>query len=105
MMDTSLLSDVVVYSVQVACVVAIGGALASIVRIDAADVRYFYWRALLALCLALPWLQVRQTIVSPMVAATPVLAALVIGPRIDRGRGQPRCRQRQWTGSRSLDGS
>jgi TonB family protein len=74
-MDTSLLSDVVVYSVQVACVVAIGGALASIVRIDAADVRYFYWRALLALCLALPWLQIRQTIVSPMVASSPVLAA------------------------------
>ena len=38
-MDTSLLSDVVVYSVQLAFVVAIGGALTSIVRIDAADVR------------------------------------------------------------------
>ena len=80
MMDTSLLSDVVVYSVQVACVVAIGGALASIVRIDAADVRYFYWRALLALCLALPWLQVRQTIVSPIVAATPVLTTPASAP-------------------------
>ena len=64
MMDTRLLSDVVVYSVQVACVVGIGGVLAAIVRIDAADVRYFYWRSLLALCLALPWLQARQVITS-----------------------------------------
>ena len=72
MMDTSLLSDVVVYSVQVAFVVAIGGALASIVRIDAADVRYFYWRSMLALCLVLPWLQVRQTITSVVPSAPAV---------------------------------
>jgi TonB family protein len=71
-MDTSLLSDVVVYSVQVACVVTIGGVLASIVRIDAADVRFFYWRSLLALCLALPWLQARQTITS-VVPSAPAL--------------------------------
>ena len=75
MMDTSLLSDVVVYSIQVACVVVIGGALASAVRIDAADVRYFYWRSLLALCLAMPWLQARQTIVAPVVPAAPIAAA------------------------------
>ena len=72
MMDTNLLSDVVAYSAQVACVVAIGGALAAIVRIDAAGVRYFYWRALLALCLALPWLQVRQT-VAPVMASAPAI--------------------------------
>ena len=94
MMDTSLLSDVVAYSAQVACVVAIGGALTAIVRIDAAGVRYFYWRALLALCLALPWLQVRQT-VTPLV--TPASA--------HRPWPRPwRCRQRQWTGLRSLAG-
>ena len=75
MMDTSLLTDVVVYSIQVACVIAVGGALAALVRIDDADVRYFYWRALLALCLALPWLQVRQTIVTPVLPPSPVAAA------------------------------
>ena len=75
MMDTSLLSDVIVYSVQAACVVTIGGALAAVVRIDAADVRYFYWRALLALCLALPWLQARQTIVSVVPPPSPLAAA------------------------------
>jgi protein TonB len=78
-MDTSLLSDVAVYSIQVACVVVIGGALASAVRIDAADVRYFYWRSVLALCLALPWLQTRQTIVSTGVPASPVSAASFAG--------------------------
>ena len=63
-MDTSLLSDLVVYSAQVACVVAVGGGAAALVRIDAAGVRYVYWRALLALCLVLPWLQVRQIVTS-----------------------------------------
>jgi TonB family protein len=74
-MDTSLLSDVVIYSVQIACVVAIGGALAALVHIDAADVRYFYWRVLLALCLALPWLQVRHTVVVPVLSVPRVLTA------------------------------
>jgi hypothetical protein len=73
-MHTSLLTDVIVSSIQVACVVAVGGALAAIVRVDAADVRYLYWRALLALCLALPWLQARQTIVSAGPASSPALA-------------------------------
>ena len=72
MMDTSLLSDVVVYSVQLAFVVAIGGALTSIVHIDAPDVRYFYWRSMLALCLLLPWLQARQTITSVVPSAPAV---------------------------------
>ena len=72
MMDTSLLSDVVVYSVQLAFVVAIGGALTSIVHIDAPDVRYFYWRSMLALCLVLPWLQARQTITSVVPSAPAV---------------------------------
>jgi TonB family protein len=63
-MDASLLSDVIAHGVQVACIVAVGGALAAIIRIDAADLRYLYWRALLALCLVLPWIQVRQRIES-----------------------------------------
>ena len=60
MIETNLLMDVVAYSAQVACVVAVGAVLAALVRIDAAGVRYVYWRALLAICLVLPWLQVRR---------------------------------------------
>jgi TonB family protein len=69
MIGSSLLPDLVAYSAQVACVVAIGAALAALIRIDAAGVRYIYWRALLALCLVLPWLQVRRSIVVPMTAS------------------------------------
>jgi protein TonB len=64
--ETSLLLDLAAYSAQVACVVAVGAALAALVRIDAAGVRYVYWRALLALCLVLPWLQVRHSVVVPI---------------------------------------
>ena len=103
MMDTSLLSDVVVYSVQVACVVAIGGVLTAIVRIDAADVRYFYWRSMLALCLALPWLQVRQTVTS-IVAPAPqvqVASSSEHGAAVDASA----IPAPTLTGSRSSDGS
>ena len=51
MIETNLLMDVVAYSAQVTCVVALGALLAAVVRVDAAGVRYVYWRALLALCL------------------------------------------------------
>jgi TonB family protein len=75
-MDASLLSDVIAHGVQTACVVAVGGALAAIVRIDAADLRYLYWRALFVLCLALPWIQVRErielSVPSSEMAANPV---------------------------------
>ena len=68
MIETRLLVDLFVYSAQVACVVAVGAGIAAVIRIDAAGVRYVYWRALLALCLVLPWLQVRQSIVVPIVS-------------------------------------
>jgi TonB family protein len=64
-MDTPLLANLVAYSAQVTVVVAIGAALAALVRVDAAGVRYVYWRALLALCLVMPWLQVRRSVVVP----------------------------------------
>jgi TonB family protein len=55
------IADVIAFSAQVAFIVAIATIVALIVRIDAAAVRYQYWRALLALCLLLPLLQRRQT--------------------------------------------
>ena len=57
---SALLSDVMVWSAQVACIAAIGGLLPSLLRLEAPGVRYTYFRALLAICLVLPWLQERQ---------------------------------------------
>jgi protein TonB len=56
----SLIADVVALSVQITCVVAIAALVSLVVRIDAAAVRYQYWRAVLVLCLLLPWIQGRQ---------------------------------------------
>jgi TonB family protein len=71
-MESTLLVNLVAYSAQVTLVVAVGAALAALVRVDAAGVRYVYWRALLAICLALPWLQVRRSIVVEMPPASPI---------------------------------
>ncbi|HEX7086744.1 MAG TPA: M56 family metallopeptidase [Vicinamibacterales bacterium] len=60
MTDPALLANLAAYSVQVACIVAGGAILVRLVRIDVAAIRYQYWRALLVLCLALPWIQRRQ---------------------------------------------
>jgi TonB family protein len=57
---THLVADVFAFSAQIACVIVIAGVVASLIRIDAASVRYQYWRAVLLLCMALPWLQPRQ---------------------------------------------
>jgi len=59
MTSTSLL-DVAAWSTQVACIAAIAGLLPALLRLDAPGVRYAYFRTLLVLCLALPWLQARQ---------------------------------------------
>ena len=68
-----LVADVLAFSAQIACVIAIAGVIASIVRIDAASVRYQYWRAVLLLCVALPWLQPRQP-PGPVLKVVSVLA-------------------------------
>jgi protein TonB len=71
-MNMGLLSDVVTYSIQLALVVSIGAVVAKLVRIDAPGVRFVYWRTLLAVCLALPWLQVRQPIDAPVSPVPPI---------------------------------
>jgi TonB family protein len=68
-----LVADVLAVSAQIACVIAIAGVVASLVRIDAASVRYQYWRAILLLCVALPWLQPRQP-PGPILKVVSVLA-------------------------------
>jgi protein TonB len=56
-MEPILLANVVSHSAQVALVVGVGGLLPWLFRVEAPSFRYFYWRALLALCLLLPFLQ------------------------------------------------
>src|SRR5215470_4359985 len=60
MTPTTLAVDVVAFSAQLACVIALAGLLSLIVRIDRAGFRYQYWRAVLLVCVFLPWLQGRQ---------------------------------------------
>jgi protein TonB len=80
-----LATDVFVVSVQIAFVIAVAGALAFAVRIDAAAVRYQYWRALLVLCLVLPWVE-RRRVAPPFIDArsftfpsTPIVLSSSIG--------------------------
>lgn len=56
-MPAITLSNLIAYSTQVACVVAAAAALPAILRMHVADVRYAYWRVMVLLCLALPWIQ------------------------------------------------
>lgn len=71
-MDATLLGNLVAYSAQVALLVVVGAGLATLVRVDAAGVRYVYWRALLALCLILPWLPVRRSVVVTIADTVPI---------------------------------
>jgi TonB family protein len=57
----TLVADGIALSAQIGIIVAVAAVVAAIVRIDAASVRYQYWRAVLLLSIALPWLQRRQS--------------------------------------------
>jgi TonB family protein len=71
-MDATLLGNLLAYGAQVALLVVLGAGLAALVRIDAPAVRYVYWRALLALCLVLPWLPARRSVVVTITETTPI---------------------------------
>jgi beta-lactamase regulating signal transducer with metallopeptidase domain len=71
-------SDLLAVSAQIACVSAVATIIALIVRIDAASVRYHYWRCVLVLCLLLPWLQRRQA-PAAVVEAIPSIGFLPTG--------------------------
>jgi len=71
-MAPTLLGNLLAYGAQVALLVVLGAGLAALVRIDAPAVRYVYWRALLALCLVLPWLPGRRSVVVTITETTPI---------------------------------
>jgi TonB family protein len=54
-------------SLQVLCIAGAAGAIAALVRVSAAGVRYTFWRVVLLLCLAWPWLQTPQPVGSVIV--------------------------------------
>ncbi len=64
MIDADLSQNLLAYSGQVTCIVVVGGLLPVLFRVHTADVRYACYRALLALCLILPWIQSRPEIVA-----------------------------------------
>ena len=57
MISTHLLSNLLPWCLQVAVIVAVASLLPWLFRLDAAGVRYMYWRTVAALCLILPWVQ------------------------------------------------
>jgi TonB family protein len=57
MISTGIVTNLVSLSLQVLAVVAAASLLPWLFRLDAAGVRYAYWRTVAALCLMLPWIQ------------------------------------------------
>lgn len=62
MISPDLLGNALACSVQAAVVASVACVLPWLLRLDAAGVRYVYWRAVAVLCLALPWIQTYQGI-------------------------------------------
>jgi TonB family protein len=80
MMDHVLGSNLLAWSLQVTLLSAIAWLTLSLLRIHAPTIRYAVWRALLAICLALPLLQPWQA-AAPAEIETPALAAIgVVSP-------------------------
>ncbi|HEU4695042.1 MAG TPA: M56 family metallopeptidase [Vicinamibacterales bacterium] len=77
MTGSSLLSDLVVWSAQVACIAIVGNLLPTLLRLDAPSIRYAYFRALLVICLLLPWVQGRQS--APSAPVSTDFSAVLIG--------------------------
>ena len=75
------LANLLAYSAQMALVACVGAALLAALRVQTPQIRYACWRALLALCLVLPWLQTPQlapAAVAP--AAAPSLVSVDLAP-------------------------
>lgn len=61
-MDAITLTNVFAYSAQIASIALVAGALPTLLRLQSPVVRHSYWRAVLAVCLLLPWLQTPQRV-------------------------------------------
>jgi TonB family protein len=74
-MITSIIANLLPWSLQAAVVVAAAALLPWMFRLDAAGVRYTYWRGVALLCLTLPWVQPYRHASS---AATTVTTAVAV---------------------------
>jgi TonB family protein len=83
-MDILTLPNLAAYTVQVTGLIALATFLAWVLRIDAAPLRYGFWRILFAVCLMLPLLQGRQL---PAPAGAPVAGAVDTAITIQRSAG------------------
>jgi len=85
MISTGIVANLLPLSLQVLAVVAAASLLPWLFRLDAAGVRYTYWRTVAVLCLALPWIQpyraARISTTSVVSTATTVDSAIVVGAR------------------------
>ena len=57
MISAAVLGNILAWSLQAAVVVGIASVLPWLLRLDAAGVRYAYWRVVALVCLGLPWIQ------------------------------------------------
>ena len=76
------LGNLIAWSVQVALIVGVGLAALWLVRLEAPAVRYVLLRALLVICLALPFVQPRIALQHP--AVSPVAPAAIAAEIIVR---------------------
>lgn len=81
-MDASLLANLGAYSAQIVCIAALGTLLAALLHVDAAGIRYAYWRILLSVCMVLPFVQVRRGPAAAAPAVTGIAGAADIAPEI-----------------------
>jgi TonB family protein len=72
MISADLLGNIVAWSLQAAVVIGAACVLPWLLRVDAAGVRYAYWRIVALLCLALPLIQPYQGM--PRVRSTSAIA-------------------------------
>src|SRR5688572_11797358 len=59
-MDVHALNNLVAWTSQTIVIAALAALLSWVIKVDAAGIRFAYWRAVLLLCLLLPLLQGRQ---------------------------------------------
>jgi len=84
-MIASIIANLLPWSLQAAVVVAAGALLPWMFRLDAAGVRYTYWRGVALLCLTLPWVQPYRHASST--ASTVTTAVAVTGTQVQAASG------------------
>ena len=95
-MELLTLENVVAHGFQVVCLAALATAIAALVRVDSAAVRYTFWRAVLVLALLLPFLQPLRDLGSAAKPSTPSAASVVTTAMGSAGPLQPSAAPIDW---------